>query len=61
MIFYSFFQLISLMLNLCLCVDLIITIWDPFSPAHRRTKFYYMISGATSFVLVMIIFGLDTG
>ena len=32
-IFYSFFQLISLMLNLSLCVDLILTIYDPFSPA----------------------------
>jgi hypothetical protein len=59
-IFYAFFQLISLTLNLCLCVDLILTIYDPFSPAHRRTKFYYGFSLATSVSLVLIIYGIDT-
>ena len=59
-IFYSFFQLISLTLNLCLCVDLILTIYDPFSPAHRRTKFYYIFSLTTSFFLVMVIFGITS-
>lgn len=58
MIFYSYFQLISLTLNLCLCVDLILTIYDPFSPAYRRTKFYYIFCGTASFLLVMVIFGI---
>ena len=58
-IFYSFFQLISLMLNLCLCIDLILTIYDPFSPAYRRTAKYYFGSITASFILVMVIFGMD--
>ena len=58
-IFYAFFQLISLMLNLCLCIDLILTIYDPFSPAGRRLKWYYLFSVTASVCLVMIIFGLD--
>lgn len=44
-----------------LCVDLILTIYDPFSPAYRRTKFYYLFSGTASFLLVMIIFGIGFG
>ena len=48
------------MLNLCLCIDLILTIYDPFSPAYRRTKLYYLFSAVSTLVLVMIIFGLDT-
>lgn len=59
-IFYAFFQLISLTLNMCLCFDLIMTIYDPFSPAKRRTKWYYGCSLASSVLLVLIIFGLDT-
>ena len=47
------------MLNLCLCVDLILTIYDPFSPAYRRTKLYYIFSVTVSFFLVMIIYGID--
>ena len=58
-IFYSFFQLISLMLNLCLCVDLILTIYDPFSPAYKRTAKYYFATIASSSVLILIIYGMD--
>ena len=47
------------MLNLCLCIDLILTIYDPFSPAYRRTAKYYFASIVSSFCLVMIIFGMD--
>ena len=50
----------SLTLNLCLCIDLILTIYDPFSPAYRRTKMYYLFSVVASFTLVMIIWGLDS-
>ena len=59
-IFYSGFQLLSLTLNLCLCIDLILAIYDPFSPAYRRTKKYYLFSAVASFMLVMIIWGLDS-
>ena len=48
------------MLNLSLCVDLILTIYDPFSPAYRRVKLFYIASIAAAFTLVMVIFGLDT-
>jgi len=41
-------------------VDLIVTIYDPFSPAHRRTKFYYGFSFTSSVILVLVIFGLDS-
>ena len=54
--FYSLFQLISLTLNLCLCIDLILTICDPFSPAYRRTKLYYLFSGTVSVFAVLIIY-----
>lgn len=45
---------------MCLCVDLILTIYDPFSPAYRRTKMYYLFSVTASFLLVLVIYGLDT-
>ena len=60
-IFYAFFQLISLTLNTCLCIDLILTIYDPFSPAGRRTKLYYLFSLVISTFIIIIIFGIDTG
>lgn len=47
------------MLNLCLCIDLILTIYDPFSPAYRRTAKYYFGSITASILLVLIIFGMD--
>ena len=59
MYFYYLFQLLSLTLNLCLCIDLILTIYDPFSPAYRRTKLYYLFSVVSSLVLVIIIFIID--
>ena len=42
------------MLNLCLCVDLILTIYDPFSPAYRRMKWYYLFSVTATLALVLI-------
>ena len=42
------------MLNLCLCVDLILTIYDPFSPAYRRMKWYYLFSVTATLTLVLI-------
>ena len=59
-IFYAGFQLLSLTLNLCLCFDLILTIYDPFSPAYRRMKWYYLFSVSATLGLVFVIFGIDT-
>ena len=59
--FYSFFQLVSLTLNLCLCIDLIMTIYDPFSPAYRRTNLYYLFSITSSIVLVLVIYAIGAG
>jgi len=54
------FQLLSLMLNICLCVDLILTIKSPFNPASSRSKFYYLASAALPIMLVLIIYGADS-
>ena len=54
------FQLLSLMLNICLCVDLILTIQSPFTPASSRSKFYYLASAALPLLLVLIIYGADS-
>ena len=56
---YSFFQLTSLLLNLCLCFDLIMTIYSPFSPAYRRTKIYYLISVAGPLIVILLIWGMQ--
>ena len=37
-----FFQMMSLGMNLCLCIDLILTLRAPFYPAKRRLKFYLL-------------------
>jgi len=42
--FFQMFQLVSLLLNICLCYDLIKTIQSPFTPAGNRAKFYYIFS-----------------
>lgn len=44
---------------MCLCFDLILTIYSPFSPAYNRTKFYYGFSLTLSTFLVLIIYTLD--
>ena len=44
---------------MCLCVDLILTIYDPFSPAGRRTKLYYFGSLVTSTCLIIFIYVVD--
>ena len=48
--------MMSLFLNICLCVDLILTISDPFTPAKTRAKYYYMLSGTVSSLIVMFIY-----
>ena len=47
------------MLNMCLCADLILTIQSPFTPAHSRAKWYYLISTVIPILLVMAIINVD--
>lgn len=42
--FYLCFQTVSLLLNLCLCLDLILTLQSPFTPATSRVKWYFTFS-----------------
>lgn len=42
-IFFQGLQLLSLCLNSCLCLDLILTLWSPFTPAANRAKYYYIV------------------
>lgn len=46
----SYFQFLSLALNFFLCLDLILTLRNPFSPHDRRMKYY----GSASFVLAAV-------
>lgn len=57
---YSFFQLTSLLLNLCLCFDLIMTIYSPFSPAYRRTKVYYLVSVVGPLIVILFIWSIQS-
>lgn len=50
-IFFDMFQIASLTLNLCLCIDLIMTIYSPFTPASNRLKWYYLSSAVTALIL----------
>jgi hypothetical protein len=52
--FYTFFQLLSLMLNLCLCIDLILTIYNPFQPSAKRLKWY--VGSSIVGVIFIILF-----
>jgi len=49
-----FFSMMSLGMNLCLCIDLILTLRSPFYPAARREKFYLI----GSFVFSIIVVGI---
>jgi hypothetical protein len=51
----QFFQLMSLCLNLCLCIDLVLTLWSPFDVAKSRLIYYEIVSIIFSFVLMMMI------
>ena len=60
----SYFQFLSLSLNFFLCLDLILTLRNPFSPHDRRMKFYkfgsVMIAAVAS-VLTMDKFAAKKG
>lgn len=46
-----YFQLLSLSLNFCLCLDIVLTMSNPFSPHERRMKFYLIGSLVSAAVL----------
>jgi hypothetical protein len=54
-LFFIFFQSVSLLLNLCLCIDLILTMYSPFTPGVSRTKWYYLLSTTVPFSLATFI------
>lgn len=41
------------------CIDLIFTLWSPFSVARQRIKFYDAISIVISLALVVLIYALQ--
>lgn len=51
----SYFEFLSLGLNLCLCIDLVFTLWSPFEVARARMTTYTVGSAFISAVLVVII------
>ena len=53
---FIFFQICSLMLNLCLCLDLILTMFSPFKPASSRVKWYLCFSCFMPFLFVLQIY-----
>ena len=54
-LFFQLFQIISLLLNICLCYDLIKTIQSPFTPAASRAKFYYIFSIIVPLLIMALI------
>ena len=51
-----FATLMSLFLNLCLCVDLVLTLWSPFNVTRNRIIWYTIFSIIISLSLVIVIF-----
>lgn len=51
----EFFEFMSLGLNLCLCIDLVFTLWSPFEVARARMTAYTFGSGLVSAIFVIII------
>jgi hypothetical protein len=50
----DFFQFYSLAINICLCIEISLTMTDPFYPAERRMKFYIIGSTAAALILPFI-------
>ena len=46
----------SLLLNLFLCVDLILTIYSPFSPSASRPNLYYSATAVGSVILIVSLY-----
>ena len=49
-----YFQLLSLSLNFCLCLDIVLTMGNPFEPHDRRMKFYLTGSLVTAALLTWL-------
>lgn len=52
--FFQYFNLLTLLLNMCLCVDLILTLKNPFEPAKRRMKYYLGLSALICIPLAIV-------
>jgi hypothetical protein len=52
-----YFQLVSLSLNFCLCLDVVLTMSSPFSPHERRMKFYVI----TCIIMAALISAVTPG
>lgn len=59
----GFFSLMSLGMNICLCIDLYLTLKQPFNPAQRRLKFYVMgsVIFSASIILTMALYSAYNG
>ena len=55
------FMFASLGLNLCKCIDMMLTISDPFFPAHRRMKWYYLTTVIIAFGFTFCTIGEGIG
>ncbi|CAI2386238.1 unnamed protein product [Moneuplotes crassus] len=51
---FSLFSVLSLGMNMCLCIDLVLTLRAPFYPAKRRFKFYLMFSFLLSIIMMIV-------
>lgn len=54
---FEFFQTMSLLLNMCLCLDLILTLMNPFYPSKRRLKYYLFFAVVVDFIIIVVIAG----
>lgn len=52
---FYFFQLASLISNICLCHDLIATLKSPFNVADQRMKKYIFVTIGAPFIIVLSI------
>jgi hypothetical protein len=55
-VFFQYFSLLTLFLNMCLCIDLMLTLKNPFEPAKKRMKYYLIGSALICFPLSFCTF-----
>jgi len=56
-VLFQGFIYFSLGLNFCLCLELLLTMRDPFYPAGRRMKWYLLTSGIIAIVVPFMTIG----
>ena len=49
--------MLALLLNISLCIDLLLTLTNPFFPSKRRMKYYLLFSIGGSGVINAFLFG----